>query len=297
MPSAFFSYARGDAPIVDRIAKDLKSRGVDTWVDRERIVPGSFWSDAIEKAITGSDFLLYFISKKSLSSQKELNVVFSSQRRSGGTRIIPVLIESLDVSILPSSVAGVQWADFTGDYDKGLGSLLQALQVVEGPSVDQILSSTKFIQMVTEQIEKVLGEKQRSTSQIDPQLVFVITAFSPDLEPIYKKGIKEAANAAGLQAKRVKDVQGDYQITDKIFEMIHAARFVVADLTLERPNVYFELGYARCLKKTVITIVRKGSPIHFDVQNWKYIEYLDSSDVFEALKENFEYELNNQGEP
>ena len=156
-------------------------------------------------------------------------------------------------------------------------------------------SPKRFAEMVTRQVEKVLENKPLSSPRPailpDPKLVFVITAFSPDLEPIYNKGIKEAAEANGLEAKRVKDVQGDYKITEKIFEMIRAARFIVADITLERPNVYFELGYARCLGKTVFTIVRKGTQVHFDVQDWKYIEYLDSSDVLETLKDNFAYEL------
>ena len=53
--------------------------------------------------------------------------------------------------------------------------------------------------------------------------------------------------------------------------MILSSRLVVADLTHERPNAYFELGYARGLGKTVITIARRDSNIHFDVKDWTYI--------------------------
>ena len=45
----------------------------------------------------------------------------------------------------------------------------------------------------------------------------------------------------GLEVKRVKDVPGDYRITDRIIRMIWEARLIVADLTYERPNVYFEI--------------------------------------------------------
>lgn len=92
-----------------------------------------------------------------------------------------------------------------------------------------------------------------------------------------------------------KDVEGDYRITDKIIEMIQSARLVVVDLTHERPNVYFELGYARGLGKRVVTIARKESNIHFDVKDWKYLEYLDSRLLERDLKKRFEFELANPG--
>jgi hypothetical protein len=63
---------------------------------------------------------------------------------------------------------------------------------------------------------------------------------------------------------------------------------VETSLTYERPNVYFELGYARGLGKTVITILRSGTNAHFDVRDWTCLEYFDSrpleSDLIERLK-------------
>lgn len=99
---------------------------------------------------------------------------------------------------------------------------------------------------------------------MDDVLVFVITSFAEEMEPIFD-GISSAANHVGLRAERVKDVVGDYRITEQVMKMIRSARFIVADLSLERPNVYFELGYARGLGKTVITIMRAGTNVHFDV--------------------------------
>ena len=83
----------------------------------------------------------------------------------------------------------------------------------------------------------------------------------------------------------------DYRITDQIVQMIQSARLVVADLTHERPNVYFELGYARGLGKTIITIAREGTNLHFDVKDWTCIFYNDSRVLERELKRRFEYEL------
>ncbi len=99
----------------------------------------------------------------------------------------------------------------------------------------------------------------------------------------------------GLRAQRVKDVKGDYRITDQILKMIGQARLIVTDLTHERPNVYFELGYARGLGKTVVTLIRDGHKAHFDVQDWTYISYTDSRPLEDALRERFQYETASDG--
>lgn len=117
------------------------------------------------------------------------------------------------------------------------------------------------------------------------ELIFVITAFHPKMEPIFQ-GIKAAGDAYG-DVVRVTEVEGDYMITPTILELIGDARLIVADLTHERPNVYFELGYARGLGKTVVTVAREETTIHFDVKDWRCYFYSDSRDIEEQLKKKF----------
>ena len=121
-------------------------------------------------------------------------------------------------------------------------------------------------------------------------MVFVVMSFQADMEPTFE-AIEAAARAVGLRAERVKDVPGDYRITDKILTSIRRAGLVIVDLTHERPNVYFELGFARGLGKTVITIMRVGTKPHFDVQDWTYVPYIDSRPLERTLLERFTYEL------
>ena len=40
MRHVFISYVRQNSDVIDRLAKDLRSRGVDVWLDREAIEPG-----------------------------------------------------------------------------------------------------------------------------------------------------------------------------------------------------------------------------------------------------------------
>jgi TIR domain len=295
MPRVFLSYARSDAQVVERIARDLRGQGVDLWMDRQDLLAGQEWLPQIEKAISGADFMLVFISKASLNSkwvQREYQVAFQSQAKVGGTRLIPVLLERVD---LPPFLSSIQYVDLTESYFEGVQQLLRALQMPVGPRPAEVVDPSKLAREVAGEVAKILGlesqpKPSESAQESNSNLVFVIMAFRDDMEPVFE-GIREAGAALGLTAKRVKDVPGDYRITNQIVEMIRTARFVVADLSHERPNVYFELGYARGLGKTVITVAREGTSIHFDVKDWTYIPYIDSRLLERDIKKRFEFEL------
>lgn len=296
MPTVFLSYSRSDAKLVERIARDLRNQGIDLWMDRQDLVAGKEWLPQIEDAISQADLMLVFISKTSLNSkwvQREYQAAFQSQARTGGTRLIPVLLERVQ---LPSFLSSIQYVDLTGSYNEGIQQLLRALQMASGPRPNEVIDANKLAREVAGEVARILGleslpkSREAASSVSDPNLVFVIIAFRDDMEPIFD-GIKDAGTAVGLTVKRVKDVQGDYRITDQIVQMITRARFVVADLSHERPNVYFELGYARGLGKTVITIAREGTSIHFDVKDWTYIPYIDSRLLERDIRKRFEFEL------
>lgn len=119
--------------------------------------------------------------------------------------------------------------------------------------------------------------------------VFVIIAFSPDMNPIFE-GIRAAGEKNNLKVKRVLDVDKDYVITKKIEQMIRRARLIVADLTHGRPNVYFELGFARAIRKNIITIAREGTELAFDVKDRTCRFYNDSRVIEEYLTKRFAQE-------
>lgn len=139
----------------------------------------------------------------------------------------------------------------------------------------------RLLPEIAEQVAKLINTVDEARAQNCD--VFVIIAFSDDMEPIFE-GIHDAASHHGLKAERVKDIVGDYRITDKVISMIKSSRMIVADITHERPNVYFEIGYARGLGKEVITVARKGTEVHFDVKDWPCLFYDDSRTLERQLK-------------
>ena len=53
-------------------------------------------------------------------------------------------------------------------------------------------------------------------------------------------------------------------IIQNIYDGISQASIVIVDLSNNKPNCYYELGYARALHKHVILISNKGTKLEFD---------------------------------
>jgi len=66
-------------------------------------------------------------------------------------------------------------------------------------------------------------------------------------------------------------------------ESIRKAEFVIVDLTEERPNVFFEAGYAHGIGKLPIYIARDGTDIHFDVKDYPVIMFRNMKELREGL--------------
>lgn len=118
-------------------------------------------------------------------------------------------------------------------------------------------------------------------------LVFVAMAFDiqSDLSDTYQ-AICRACVAEGLHARRVDDEQDSGPIPVKILRGIEDAEFLVFDLTIERPNVYYELGYAHGVGNRsveIALIAKTGTKIHFDIAHLGVLFYDSAIDLERKL--------------
>ena len=116
--------------------------------------------------------------------------------------------------------------------------------------------------------------------------VFVVMSFSdhPELEDAYDS-IKEVCAEMGLEASRVDESNKEERIIPKIEQGIRECAFVVADVTEERPNVYYELGLADGYGKRKIVTAREGTKVHFDLFDVPILYWRNQKQLKEGLRE------------
>ena len=75
------------------------------------------------------------------------------------------------------------------------------------------------------------------------------------------------------------------RIDTKIVTEIRNSRFLVADVTLQRPGVYFEAGYALGLGLPVFWCVRNDDlkNVHFDTRQYNHIVWDNAQHLAEQL--------------
>lgn len=116
--------------------------------------------------------------------------------------------------------------------------------------------------------------------------VFVAMSFEEKQSlRAYQDALKMVCKERGFSAERIdqRSTGETYDIVQKIHCEIEASGFVVADLTGARPNVYYEIGYARGLGKPIILTMEKDAEVHFDIAGQKVIRWETHLDLREKL--------------
>lgn len=123
---------------------------------------------------------------------------------------------------------------------------------------------------------------------------FVIQPYDGgDFDNRYDDIIKPALESCGVEAYRVdRDPYVEIAIS-VIEERIQDATLIIAEISMDNPNVWFELGYAMALGKPVIMLcdsMYRSEKIPFDISHRNVLIYRsgsirDFNDCFEKLKE------------
>lgn len=129
----------------------------------------------------------------------------------------------------------------------------------------------------------------------NPNSVFVIMPFKETFNDIYKLAISQATKELNLTCIRADDFLESSEIFKTVIENIHNSDIIIADITGNNPNVFYELGYAHAIGKKVIIITQDRKDTPFDIFGIRNIEYANNNltDLVGRLKKTIEVNLKN----
>ncbi len=102
---------------------------------------------------------------------------------------------------------------------------------------------------------------------------FVLMPFKEPFNTYYNGIIKPGVTAAGLDPLRGDSLFRPSPIMGDIWQMIQDARIIVAEMTGQNANVFYELGLAHAIGKPVVLISETMDDVPFDLQALRVILY------------------------
>ena len=107
--------------------------------------------------------------------------------------------------------------------------------------------------------------------------VFVVMQFTKEFTDIHEEVIKNVCNEFELDARLASDTYGPGMIISDIVQSITDSEFVIAEITPNNANVFYELGYAHGINKPVILLANRATvKLPFDVSPFRVLMYDNS---------------------
>ena len=149
---------------------------------------------------------------------------------------------------------------------------------------NEIISAVFDIRRDISLLKTHIFPQNQVNDTIQKGYLFVIMPINGDplLEDTFD-AIKTVSEKLNLNAERIDDIPSKI-ISEKILSSIRIAEFIVADVTLERPNCYYEVGYAHALGKNTILIAKEGTEVHFDIKGHQILFYKNAVRLKELLE-------------
>lgn len=145
--------------------------------------------------------------------------------------------------------------------------------------VDEILVCKATHQITKSQLKLLLNGKADfeikdfTVDQFKPK-AFVIMQFSEDFNELYEEVIKPVTEEFNLICERADEYHTTNPIIQDIVNSIKDASIVIADITPDNPNVFYEVGYSHAIgKPTILLSNKKREKLPFDVSSFRTLFY------------------------
>ncbi len=181
------------------------------------------------------------------------------------------------------------------DYDGNILEVLDQIINREPKNIGEIKSyiSNKYsTPLVSEFISTAHTEVPKKMITFSPQVFtipskeqnkkLVAVMFPFNLTNTFES-IKRCCDGLGLECKKADDIWQNSTFIQDIFDLIFTCEVVIADFTGKNPNVFYEVGIAHTLGKTVIPITQSIDDIPADLRHHRVLKYLLTKEGYESM--------------
>jgi hypothetical protein len=190
----------------------------------------------------------------------------------------------------------------------GHGSTLQGEHtynlkiLVQGSSLDLYINEVKAVSATHSFSRAQLGIYLRSTGHASVSSItvnaqqpvcFVVMQFTEEYNTLYSEVIKPTCEEFRYRVIRGDDFYASGLIINDITQSIRESTLVIADVTPNNPNVFYEVGFAHGIgKKTILLSDRTREKLPFDISGFRHLFYDNTiggkRDVEERLRRHLE---------
>jgi hypothetical protein len=108
---------------------------------------------------------------------------------------------------------------------------------------------------------------------VRPKL-FVVMQFTEEYNNLYDEVIFPISEKLGFECIRADEYYTSTPILSDIITSIEESTAIIAEITPDNPNVFYEIGYAHAIKKpTILLCDKKREKLPFDVSGFRTLFY------------------------
>jgi len=179
-----------------------------------------------------------------------------------------------------------QWEPVAGT---GHGSVIKAEQWhnlklhVQGSNLDLYFNNVKVVSTSYQVSRGPVSLLLQSNGRVSVQdirtatqepVCFVVMQFTEEFNALYNEVIRPTCEEFGYKVIRADDFCTAGLIIDDITRSIRECTVVIADVTPNNPNVFYEVGFAHGIgKPTILLSDRKREKLPFDISGFRTLFY------------------------
>lgn len=108
----------------------------------------------------------------------------------------------------------------------------------------------------------------------DSPTCFAVMQFTDEFNVLYQDVIRPVYESYGYIVVRGDDFYTSGQIMEDVTQSIRSAALIIADVTPDNANVFYEVGYAHAISKpTILLSDRKRERLPFDISGFRTLFY------------------------